>query len=310
MSQNKVLAPPFSYSFFLPKYWLTWISLLLLYLVSWLPYKVQVWLGKSLGLLLGKLAKKRVEIAQRNLLLCFPNLDQKSRDKLLKENIENAGLAILESGMGWWWPDWRVKRIGKVEGFEHVEAILARGNGVLALTLHNMNLEIGCRIAGLKMPSVAFYRKHNNALMEYLQYRGRARANKYMVHKRDVKGLVKAIKDKNVCFYLPDQDYGRHRSEFVPFYAVPEVATTTGTLLFAKQKKCETLFLISRRTSSGYTVTFSPGLEDFPSGDDKLDMTAMNAEIEKLVDVAPEQYLWMHKRFKTRPNPDDPSLYD
>lgn len=309
MTSNIVVAPPFTASFFLPKYWLTWLGVSLLYIISWLPYRIQVLLGKKLGWLLGKVAKKRVAIARRNLELCFPDMGFAAREKLLKENVENAGLALLEAGMGWWWPDWRIRNIGKVEGFELVEAILARGNGVLALTLHNMNLEIGCRIAGLKIPSVAFYRKHNNPVMEYLQYRGRARANKYMVHKKDVKGLVKAIRQKEVCFYFPDHDYGRHRSEFVPFYGVPEVATTTGTLLFAKQKKCETLFLIPRRTPEGYTVTFSTGLENFPSGDDNLDMSAMNKEIEKLVSIAPEQYLWMHKRFKTRPNPDDASLY-
>jgi KDO2-lipid IV(A) lauroyltransferase len=126
-----VVAPPFSVSFFLPKYWLTWLGVLLLYIISWLPYRFQVFLGKKLGWLLGKLAKKRVAIARRNLELCFPEMDIAAREKLVKENVENAGLALLEAGMGWWWPDWRIRNIGKVEGLELVEAILARGNGLL-----------------------------------------------------------------------------------------------------------------------------------------------------------------------------------
>ena len=283
---------------------------MILYVISWLPYRVQTWIGKGIGWLLSKLGKKRVAIARRNLELCFPSLSADERERLVKQNVEHAGMAVLEASMGWWWPDWRVKHIGEVEGFEHVEAILAKGKGVLGLAIHNMNLELGCRIAGLHAPSVAFYRKHNNPLMEYMQYHGRARSNKYMIHKRNVKGLLKALDDKEVCFYLPDQDYGRARSEFVPFFAVPDAATTTGTLLFAKQANCETVFIVSHRTERGYRVKFVPGIEHFPSGDDKQDVAAVNRMVEALVSEAPEQYLWMHKRFKTRPNKTDPSLYD
>jgi KDO2-lipid IV(A) lauroyltransferase len=165
-------------------------------------------------------------------------------------------------------------------------------------------------MAGLKYPSVVFYRKHNNRLMEYISYHGRKRSNKYMVHKRNVKGLISALDDGELCMYLPDQDYGRKKCEFTPFFAVPEVATTTGSLLFAKQANCETVFLVSIRTDNGYKIIVQPGLDNFPSGDDKYDVTRINQMIEKMIMLAPEEYLWMHKRFKTRPNADDPSLYD
>ncbi len=309
MSTRHVQAPKFSLSFFLPKYWLIWLSIIFLYCISWLPYKVQRLLGKGLGLLLSIAAKNRIRVAHRNLLLCFPNMSQAQRDELLKANIEHAGMAILEAGMGWWWPDWRVRKHCKVEGYEHVQAILDKGKGVLGLAIHNMNLEMGCRIAGLQHPSVAFYRKHNNPLMEYMQYYGRARSNRYMIHKRDVRGLIQALDEGELCLYLPDQDYGPKRSVFVPFYAVPETASTTGTLLFANSANCETVFIVSLRTADGYLVRFVPGLQDFPSGDDKQDVARVNKMVESLVDIAPEQYLWMHKRFKTRPQKSDPSLY-
>lgn len=309
MSQAKVSAPPFLLSYLLPKFWLTWLGIVLLYMISWLPYRLQTFIGKAIGWLLSKLGKKRVNIARRNLALCFPDMPEAQQEEMLSQNIQHAGMAVLEASMGWWWPDWRVRNIGSIEGYEHVEAILAKGKGVLGLAIHNMNLELGCRIAGLKMPSVAFYRKHNNPLMEYMQYHGRARSNKYMIHKRNVKGLIQALNEQEVCFYLPDQDYGRKKCEFVPFFAVPETATTTGTLLFANQANCETVFLVSHRTKDGYRVTFLPGLEDFPSGDDKQDVTRVNRKVEEMIQLAPEQYLWMHKRFKTRPSKDDPSLY-
>jgi KDO2-lipid IV(A) lauroyltransferase len=305
-----VLAPNFSLRFFLPKYWLTWLSIILLYCISWLPYRLQTYIGKGFGKLIKLLAKKRYEVARRNLELCFPNLTTKQRQDILNANLDCAGMAILEASMGWWWPTWRVQKMAEFEGYEHIEAILAKGKGVLAYAIHNMNLELAVRVAGLKNPSVAFYRKHNNPLMEYMQYHGRNRSNKYMVHKRDVKGLISALNDGEVCFYLPDQDYGRKKCEFVPLFDVPEVATTTGSVLFAKEANCETVFIIPLKTPDGYKIKVLPGLENFPSGDDKKDVGRINQMVEKMIMVAPEQYLWMHKRFKTRPSKTDVSLYE
>jgi KDO2-lipid IV(A) lauroyltransferase len=310
LQQKKVEAPEFDITFFLPKYWLTWLSIITLYSISWLPYRVQKYIGNLLGKLLKLVAHKRYKVAERNLELCFPEQSADKRQAMLNKNLDYAGMAILEASMGWWWPDWRVAKKAEFEGQEHIDAILAKGKGVLAYAIHNMNLEFACRVLGLKYPSVVFYRKHNNLLMEYMQYYGRSRANKYMVHKRNVKGLIKALDDGEVSIYLPDQDYGRSKCEFTPFFAVPEMATTTGSLLFAKRANCETIFLVSMRTDTGYKVKALPGLENFPSGDDNYDVTRINQMIEKMILMAPEQYLWMHKRFKTRPDADSPSLYD
>ncbi|GAB3030677.1 LpxL/LpxP family Kdo(2)-lipid IV(A) lauroyl/palmitoleoyl acyltransferase [Bowmanella dokdonensis] len=302
-------APRFEFAFFHPKYWPTWLSIILLYLISWLPYRLQLWLGKGVGRLLFRLLKSRRKVAVRNLELCFPQMSPAERDKLLRQNFDNAGMAMFEAGMGWWWPDWRVRRLGKVVGYEHIEEILAKGKGVLGLAIHNMNLEFNCRVMGLRHPSVAFYRRHNNPLMEYMQYHGRARSNKYMLHKRAVGDLLKALNENELCLYLPDQDYGPTRCEFVPFFAVENTATTTGTLLFAGNANCETVFLLPLRTGTGYEIHVLPGLEDFPSGDDKKDVARINRQIEQMVSVAPEQYLWMHKRFKTRPADNQDPLY-
>ena len=310
LSIKKVVAPEFEIAFLLPKYWLTWLSVFILYSVSWFPYSVQKSIGKLLGKSLKTIAKKRYNVAKRNLELSFPDFSQERRQTILDANLDNAGMAVLETGMGWWWPTWRVTQKAEFEGYEHIEAILAKGKGVLAYAIHNMNLEFACRMAGLKYPSVVFYRKHNNRLMEYISYHGRKRSNKYMVNKRNVKGLISALDDGELCMYLPDQDYGRTKCEFTSFFAVPEVATTTGSLLFAKQANCETVFLVSIRTDNGYKIIVQPGLDNFPSGDDKYDVTRINQMIEKMIMLAPEEYLWMHKRFKTRPNADDPSLYD
>ena len=311
MSKNKVLQPDFKISFLLPKYWLTWFGVIILYTISWLPYKLQLMLGRILGRLLYKIGSSRKRVAMKNLELCFPEMSQQERTRILKKNFENTGIALFETGMGWWWPNWRVKRKTKVVGLEHLEKAHQQGKGVLLLTMHYLSVEINCRGIGTGHPMVVFYRPHNNQLMEFFQFRGRGRSNKYMLGKRDVKGLMKALRDKEVCVYLPDQDYGRSRSLFVPFFAVPDAATTTGTLIFARQKNVQNHMLIPTRNDdgSGYTLEIKPMMENFPTGDDEADVIRINQELEKAILYKPEQYMWLHRRFKTRPNEDDPSLY-
>ena len=311
MSKNKVLQPNFKISFLLPKYWLTWIAVLMLYSISWLPYRFQLFLGKMIGRLLYKVGSSRKKVALRNLELCFPDKTDAERQTMLKRNFENTGIALLETGMGWWWPNWRVKNKIKIIVLEHIEEAQKQGKGILLLAMHYLSVEINCRGIGSGHPMVVFYRPHNNQLMEYFQFRGRGRSNKYMLGKRDVKGLLRALKDGEACIYLPDQDYGRSRSIFVPFFAVPEAASTTGTLIFARQKNTQTHMIIPTRNDegSGYTLEIKPMLENFPTGDDTADVLRVNQELEKAILVKPEQYMWLHRRFKTRPNEDDPSLY-
>ncbi len=311
MSKNKVLQPDFKLSFLLPKYWLTWFGVIILYTISWLPYKFQLMLGRLVGRLLYKIGSSRKKVAMKNLELCFPEMSLEERTRVLKKNFENTGIALFETGMGWWWPDWRVRRKTKVVGLEHLEKAQQEGKGVLLLTMHYLSVEINCRGIGMGHPMVVFYRPHNNQLMEYFQFRGRGRSNKYMLGKRDVKGLLKALKQKEVCVYLPDQDYGRNRSLFVPFFAVPDAATTTGTLIFARQKNIQNHMFIPTRNDdgSGYTLEIKPMLENFPTDNDEADLIRINQELEKAIMFKPEQYMWLHRRFKTRPNEDDPSLY-
>lgn len=311
MSSNKVLQPNFKLSFLLPKYWLTWLGVFILYTISWLPFKLQLFMGRMLGRLLMKIGSKRKHVALTNLRLCFPEKSEDELQTLLKKNFENTGIALFETGMGWWWPDWRVKRKFKVKGVEHLEKARKEGKGVLLLAMHYLSVEMNARGVGYSHPMVVFYRPHNNQLMEFFQFRGRGRSNKYMLGKRDVKGLIKALRDGEVCIYLPDQDYGRNRSVFVPFFGVKEAASTTGTLLFARQRNVETMMIVPVRNDdgSGYTMEIMPPLENFPTKDDIADVTRINQELEKAISRKPEQYMWLHRRFKTRPNPEDASLY-
>ncbi len=285
--------------------------MVILYTISWLPYKWQLFLGRMLGKLLFKIGSNRKKVALKNLQLCFPQLSAAQHQQMLKRNFENTGIALFETGMGWWWPDWRINRKVVVTGLEHLEQARREGQGILLLAMHYLTIEINCRGMGYNNPMVVFYRPHNNELMEYFQYRGRGRSNKYMLGKRDVRGLINALADGEACVYLPDQDYGRKRSLFVPFFAVKDAATTTGTLIFARQPKVRTFMIIPTRNDdgSGYTIEITKPLDNFPSDDDQADLIRINQELEKAISQKPEQYMWLHRRFKTRPHENDLSLY-
>ncbi|MDP5190276.1 LpxL/LpxP family Kdo(2)-lipid IV(A) lauroyl/palmitoleoyl acyltransferase [Rheinheimera baltica] len=306
-----VQAPQFSWRFLLPKYWLLWLGAGLLWLISWLPYSVLMLLGKGLGRLLHRTLASRRKVAKRNIALCFPQMPETEQNALVKRNFEETGKALFDTVIGWWWPTWRIRKLAHFSGYEHIQAAVAEGKGVLLLAAHFLHLEGAGRVFGLTHPSVGFYRPHNNPLMDYLQYHGRIKANKYMVGKRDVKGLIRALNQQEVCFYLPDQDYGRNRSLFVPFFAVADTATTTGTLLFANAANCVVIPVITSRLSGnkGYQVEALPALTPFPTGDDKADVIKVNQWVEQAILRHPEQYMWLHRRFKTRPDAGMPSLY-
>lgn len=269
-------------------------------------------LGRLLGRLLYKVVKSRRKVALRNLEISFPELSNAERQSLLIKNFESTGTALFESAIAWWWPKWRINKISHYEGLDNLTNALKHEKGVLLVAYHNLCLEVAGRIIGQKHPCVAFYRPHNNALMEYFQVKGRSRDNRYLIGARDVKGLLSALENNEACFYLPDQDYGKRRAVFVPFFAEQQACTTTGTTLFAGQSGCQTLLVQTQRldNNKGYKITFHPALENYPSGDDKADAARLNQDMETAIRCAPEQYMWVHRRFKTRPNRKDPSLYD
>ncbi|RUO34368.1 lipid A biosynthesis lauroyl acyltransferase [Aliidiomarina shirensis] len=310
-AEHSVELPRFRAYFLHPKFWGTWLMVGVLYLISWLPFRLQLWMGKGLGKLLFKLMPKRVKVARRNLELVFPERSAAEREQMLHENFANNGIALFETGMAWWWPNWRMKRKLAVEGTELLDQADAEGKGVFLVLFHFLSLEVHARMFGLVRPAVGLYRPHNNALMEYLQTKGRNRSNKYMIRKKDVRGMLNALNTGEVCGYLPDQDYGRNRSVYVPFFAVPDAATTTGTTIFAAGANCKTLITTIERLpgAKGYKLRIMPPQQPIPSGDETEDARRINKEVERAVNQCPEAYMWVHRRFKTRPDESMPSYY-
>lgn len=296
-------APRLTAALFHPRYWPQWFGQAVLWLVVQLPYPVLMYLGAGLGWLSMKLLSRRVRIARTNLQLAFPDWDDATREACLKENFANVGRAIFETGIAWFWPDWRVRKIMHVTGAEHVEQAVANKHGMLLLSAHFMTLELNARMFGLLRPGVGVYRPNTNPVLEYAQYHGRCKSNKYLVDRADVKGMIKALRQGEALWYAPDHDYGPHASVFVPFLGVSDAATITGTATLARVKNTVVLPCYNiRLPQGGYQLIIEPPLQNYPVGDDVADATRSNQVLEQAVRKAPEQYMWLHRRFKSRPN--------
>ncbi len=296
-------APRLTAALFHPRYWPQWFGQAVLWLVVQLPYPVLMYLGAGLGWLSMKLLPRRVRIARTNLQLAFPEWDDATREACLKENFANVGRAIFETGIAWFWPDWRVRKIMHVTGAEHVEQAVANKHGMLLLSAHFMTLELNARMFGLLRPGVGVYRPNTNPVLEYAQYHGRCKSNKYLVDRADVKGMIKALRQGEALWYAPDHDYGPHASVFVPFLGVNDAATITGTATLARVKNTVVLPCYNiRLPQGGYQLIIEPPLQNYPVGDDVADATRSNQVLEQAVRKAPEQYMWLHRRFKSRPN--------
>ena len=182
--------------------------------------------------------------------------------------------------------------------------------GVLVIGVHFMSLELGGRAMGLCQPMMAMYRPHNNKAMEFVQTWGRMRSNKAMLDRKDLRGMVHALKKGEAVWFAPDQDYGPRGSVFAPLFAVDQAATTSGTFMLARLAKpaLVTVVLVRKAGGTGYELVIQPQLQDYPIDDEMAAAAYMNRVIEKEIMRAPDQYLWLHRRFKTRPA-GAPSLY-
>ena len=283
---------------------------MVMYLLSWLPYRIQYRLGQGVGRLAMAFMKKRRFTIERNLELCFPDMSEEQRQVVIRKNIDNSGLALFETGMAWFWSDRRVKRHVRIEGMEHVEALERQGKGALFIAVHSLNLELGARAFGIRKSGMGVYRPNNNPCFDYVQYKGRSRSNRTLIDRKDVKGMLHALRSGERVWYAPDHDYGRRRSTFAPLFAVSKACTTTGTSLLVDSSECEVVpFTMVRNTQSGqYTVKIYPPLDNFPRNDPDAAAACINKVVERSIMAAPEQYMWLHRRFKTRPDGES-SLY-
>lgn len=298
-----VPTPQLSLSLLHPKYWGVWFAFgLLAFIVNILPYSVLRGLGHGIGVLVMKLLKKRRKVAEKNLQLCFPALTSEERDLLVERNFKNTGMALIETGMAWFWPKWRVARISQAVGKERMLAQEEQGRGVLVLCSHHLNLEMTARIFSQFAKGYGVYRPHSNAAYEFIQHRGRTRFGHQMIDRKDVKSMLKVLKKGQRLWYLPDHDYGSHNSVFAPFFNMDSAAATAGSSVLIDASKCAVISGVSVFEQGLYTLYIGQDLSgEVEKRNPEQAARVLNAELERMIKRDVSAWMWLHKRFKTRP---------
>jgi len=288
--------PPFAQSA------MTRLGLALIWLLHFLPLGLLAPLGRAVGLLLYAAARERRRVALINLGLCFPERSPTELRALARRHFQAFGRNLIEHGILWWSSKRRVLDFIRIAGIEHWRA--AAGRPVIFLAPHFVGLDMGGIRIGAEYQVVSVYSQQKNPVFDAVLYRGRTRFVMPELYSRQqgVRPVVKAIRRGLPFYYLPDMDFGSRDSVFVPFFGVP-AATITGLARIARLAGAVVVPAVTRQLpgARGYELRFYPAWEGFPTGDDVADARRMNAFIEERVREMPEQYFWLHKRFKTRP---------
>ena len=281
-----------------PRLYPSWIGVGLFWLIGQLPWRLLQAIGRGLGRLAWYLAKKRRHIAQTNIRLCFPELTPEEQDELAHRSVISTGEAILEMAGSYNNHRIDLNKNLTVTGMEHIEACQARGEGVLLLGMHFNTLDTCSRMLATLVDIHAVYRPNDNPVIDRLIDRGRRHYVRSTVDRTDIRQMLRLLRSGEIVWYAPDQDYGTAHALFVPFFGIP-AATITATSRIAKMGKAAVIPCAHYRLPGGrYEIEFGPALEDFPCGDDEQDTARINSTIEGYVRKYPEQYLWVHKRFK------------
>jgi KDO2-lipid IV(A) lauroyltransferase len=285
------------------------LGVFLLWLLHFLPLRVLGWVGNGLGMLLYALAKERRFVARTNLRLCFPEMGERERERLVRRNFRAFARSILERSILWWSSPARLDRLIRVAGIEHLQQ--SEGKPTILLTAHFVALDVGGSWLARHTNVVTVYSLQKNPYMEKLLLGKRKRFGNPLLYSRQdgLRPVIKAVREGHPFFYFTDQDQTVKDGIFASFFGV-QAATLTTLPRIAEMTKARIVPCITRVLPDyqGYEVCFYPAWENYPSGDVLADTLRMNHFIEQRVLEMPEQYFWLHKRFKTRPE-GEPPLY-
>lgn len=262
--------------------------------------------GKLIGQLAWHFARRRRLIAETNIQLCFPQLDTAQQSALLKANFLSLGQGVVETALCWWGRETQLRQQFVLTGEEHLCAALNKGKGVILLSAHFTTLELGGRLLAMQHPFHVLYRQHKNPLFEAVMQRARKRRFEKAIPRDDMRALLASLKSNHAVWYAPDQNHGGQQSVFAPFFGIEASTLTTTSRLAAISGAAVVPFFQTRLpNNTGYLLMLCPALTDFPGGDLQADTARINKLIEDAIREMPEQYLWVHRRFKTRPAGED-----
>jgi KDO2-lipid IV(A) lauroyltransferase len=297
---------PFPRALLSPRHWPTWVGVALMAALARLPAALARPLARTLGSLLGVLMRGRRKVARRNLALCFPELAEAAREQVLTQSFRSLGEGAYEFARAWWGTvDGLRYSIG---GLEHLEQVRGEGRGVLLLSGHFLTLEICGRLLCRHVPLAGMYRRHGAPAFEWAVKRGRLRYASAMFAREELRAAVRHVKAGGLLWYAPDQDMRGKDTVFAPFFGVP-ASTITATYQLARLTGAAVVpFFHHRDGSGGYVLRIGAPLAVIDGEDEAAHTARINALIEQMVREAPDEYLWIHKRFKSRPE-GEPGLY-
>ena len=288
-----------------PRQWPAWLGIGLAAALARLPWPLQRGLGRALGSFLHIAFRSRRHIAERNIALCFPELDAAQQAALMRQSFAELGIGLFEFARAWWGSVQPMRHGLRVEGLEHLEAARASGRGVIVISGHFTTLEISARLMCDYAPLAGMYRPHDQGAMEWAVKRGRLRYAAAMFTREELRPALIHLKQGGLLWFAPDQDTRRGESVFVPFFNRPAYSLTSTHQLARLSGASVIAFAHERRADGGYTLRLSPAFEDFPSKDATADTARVMAAIESMVRKAPSQYLWIHRRFKRQPDSEE-----
>ena len=293
------------------KYWPTWLGIGLFRLFSYLPLPVLAAVGYAIGLLFYFIGASRRKIAIKNISVCFPEYTVTQCESVARKNFALMGQSIFSTTMNWWISDKRFTKLVDVKGREHYDNALAANKNVILLAPHFMSMDVGGYILARERPLITMYQYSKNQLVNEVVKRGRTRYGGLIVERKEpLTKLIRLIRKGHPFYYLPDQDAGR-KGVFVPFFY--EAASTFPMLGKFVSMTDAVVIPCSNRIKpwgQGYEVVLGEPMSDFPSGDEVADTARMNEVIADMIARMPEQYFWVHKRFKTRPPESDTKFYN
>jgi KDO2-lipid IV(A) lauroyltransferase len=292
-----------------PSVWHTWLVVAFGWLLSRLSVRAVSRIGVLTGNLVHRLARQRRHFTEVNLDLCFPELTAGERTSLVKQTMVHTSIGALEVVLPWLNPTRDLSGRMTITGVHHLEAAIAEGRGVVLIGGHFSAMDIISQGLAQAVDIDVMYRENKNPVWEWLQVSGRSRYFDGVIERGDTRQTLRRLKAGRAIWYAADQDYGPKHSVFAPFFGV-STATITATARLARFNNSPVIFMKNFRDLDTLTwsIDFSPRVVGFPSGDDIADATRINGIIEAAIREHPEQYLWMHRRFKTRP-PGEPSVY-
>jgi KDO2-lipid IV(A) lauroyltransferase len=295
-----------------PRYWLTWLGLGLLRCIVFLPFSTQQSIGRFLGRLLNKILKRRRHNAEVNIALCFPELSSDEQKRLVDANMISTTLGAIETAFSWWASDKAILKRSKIEGLELLEQAKQEGRGVLLIGAHYTTLDLAGRVIGMHTDLDITYKDQHNKAFDYCINQARKHSFTHLIEKNAMRNMVKNLKKQRVVWYAPDQDFGRQGAVFVPFFHRPAATlTTVGKLLSITHAK-PLFYSHFRIDNNGDTFYLAKIHDPFKNGfndDDIHNATLLNKAIEDVIREHPEQYLWVHERFRTQPNLGEPKPY-